>query len=334
MKIKKEMIILVLIILVASLYLIMQNKGSINYELPELEEIVISDITKISIDGKDVDIVLQKKDDSWFIEPREYLAVKDMATGMLEAIEKPVLTDLISESKNYAQYELDDESRTVVKAYAGSTLIREMTIGKMASSYSHTHIKMTDDYRVYYAMGNLKDPFSKNIDELRDKAVLSLDQDDIKEVHMVQGSESVTLVKSEMQNEETDSEEAEDEAEDEAEGDKTAVIWTAPDGEQASTNQVDKIISKLSSLSCDQYIYDTSKSEMANPICTVTLKGEKEYSLSIFAMRNEEDKMYPAISSGSDYPFVLPSYPVDSNIMIEIDTLMGRPEPEAADKES
>ena len=303
MKIKKEMIILVLIILVASLYLIMQNKGSINYELPELEEIVISDITKISIDGKDVDIVLQKKDDSWFIEPREYLAVKDMATGMLEAIEKPVLTDLISESKNYAQYELDDESRTVVKAYAGSTLIREMTIGKMASSYSHTHIKMTDDYRVYYAMGNLKDPFSKNIDELRDKAVLSLDQDDIKEVHMVQGSESVTLVKSEIQKEEADSEEAQDEAE----VDKTAVIWTAPDGEQASTNQVDKIISKLSSLSCDQYIYDTSKSEMADPICTVTLKGEKEYSLSIFAMRNEEDKMYQATSSGSDYPFVLQS---------------------------
>ena len=330
MKIKKEMIILVLIIMVASLYLIMQNKGSINYELTELEEIVISDITKISIDGKDVDIVLQKKDDSWFIEPREYLAVKDMATGMLEAIEKPVLTDLISESKNYAQYELDDESRTVVKAYAGSTLIREMTIGKMASSYSHTHIKMTDDYRVYYAMGNLKDPFSKNIDELRDKAVLSLDQDDIKEVHMVQGSESVTLVKSEIQKEEADSEEAQDEAE----VDKTSVIWTAPDGEQASTNQVDKIISKLSSLSCDQYIYDTSKSEMADPICTVTLKGEKEYSLSIFAMRNEEDKMYPATSSGSDYPFVLQSYPVDSNIMIEIDTLMGRPEPEAADKEA
>ncbi|MBW1914538.1 MAG: DUF4340 domain-containing protein [Deltaproteobacteria bacterium] len=330
MKIKKEMIILVLIILVASLYLIMQNKGSINYELPELEEIVVSDITKITIDGKDVDIVLQKKDNSWFIEPQGYLIVKDMATDMLEAIEKPVLTDLISESKNYAQFELDDESRTVVKAYAGSTLIREMTIGKMASSYSHTHIKMTDDYRVYYAMGNLKNPFSKNIDELRDKAVLSLDQDDIKEVHMVQGSESVTLVKSEIQKEEADSEEAQDEAQ----VDKTSVIWTDPDGEQASTNQVDKIISKLSSLSCDQYIYDTSKSEMADPICTVTLKGEKEYSLSIFAMRDEEDKMYPAISSGSDYPFVLQSYPVDSNIMIEIDTLMGRPEPEAADKET
>jgi len=75
------------------------------------------------------------------------------------------------------------------------------------------------------------------------------------------------------------------------------------------------IFNELSKLVCSKYIEDKTKQDFSNPIYTITLKGNKLYSISIFEkIEEKESNEYPAITSESPYPFKLSSYKVD-NIM-------------------
>ena len=67
----------------------------------------------------------------------------------------------------------------------------------------------------------------------------------------------------------------------------------------------------LSSLECDKFIEDKKKENFKNPQFVISLKGDKQYSLSIFAKSKDEEDKYPAISSQSDYPFMLSKWEAD-----------------------
>ena len=100
MKIKKEYIILLAIILLLTLYLIFHKEDRTHYKLPEVPEIVEADITKIEL-VQESSIVMNRKDNSWRITPQGYLADKNMVSDMLDTIEELSLTDLVSESESY-----------------------------------------------------------------------------------------------------------------------------------------------------------------------------------------------------------------------------------------
>jgi hypothetical protein len=68
----------------------------------------------------------------------------------------------------------------------------------------------------------------------------------------------------------------------------------------------------LSNLQCETYIDDRKKDDFVDPIFTVRCKGAEDHSLSVFAKEDKEAKLFPAVSSGSDYPFQLPVWQVDS----------------------
>jgi hypothetical protein len=47
---------------------------------------------------------------------------------------------------------------------------------------------------------------------------------------------------------------------------------------------------------------DKTKEDLKSPVFTATLKGLNTYTISIF---EKKDEQYPAVSSGSEYPFLL-----------------------------
>jgi len=53
------------------------------------------------------------------------------------------------------------------------------------------------------------------------------------------------------------------------------------------------------------------KTKLKAPIYEIQLKGTKNYSLSLFAKEEKEEKIYPAVSSGNVYPFYLADHQVD-----------------------
>jgi len=265
MKIKKEYIALVVVITGLSLYLVLRSPDGARYELPEVPAIAKKDISKIEIAGFDNFILLNKADDKWHLGPEGYLANSDKVDNMLNIINELTMTALVSESKNYSRYGLDEDSKVTVKAWIGDKLVREFEVGKVATSYRHTFVRLAGDDRVYHAKGNFRNDFDQTAEALRDKTVLSFDQSVISEIQIMKGTE-----------------------------------------------QLKKLLRIVSNLQCETYINDLKKEDLADPLYTVRCKGAQDYTLSIFAKREKEAKNYPAVSSGSVYPFLLPEWQVAS----------------------
>ncbi|MGD9384629.1 MAG: DUF4340 domain-containing protein [Desulfobacterales bacterium] len=302
MKIKKEYLILAGVMVALILYLVLHRSNRTHYKLPDITEISVKQISKLEVGKADKTLVLNKKDNTWYIDPKGYPADSDKVKNMLNVIEELNLTALVSESKNYVRYDLTHGKKIAVKAWQGKTLIREFDIGKAATTYQHTFVRLATDPNVYHAIGNFRREFDQTIDELRDKTVLSFMEKDIREITLTEDKKTIILSQKQVS-------EQEDKTSKEP---KTKIVWQNADGKKVDKEKVGSLLSFLHRLDCETYINDMEKDDFKNPTCAVALKGDKEYLLSVFAKKDKNAKTYPAISSENDYPFLLSRSQVES----------------------
>ena len=302
MKIKKEYIILVLIIIALSVYLYMRKADRTQYQIPKLPEIVKNDISKFEITRSGESTILSKKDGHWFIAPQQYPADETQVKSMLDTITDLTLTALVSESKNYIRYELSDENKINVRAWQGEALKRNFDIGKPAASMRHTFVKIDGDDRVYHARNNFRSKFEKNTDDLRDKTILSFTATDVQEISVTGDQLSLNFMRTQATADDKAPENQETEG---ASSPAAKTIWQSSDGKPADPDAINQLLAVLSKLRCDNFIDDKKKEDFTAPIYAVGLRGTREHDLLIYAKLNEDDGFYPATSSASDYPFNL-----------------------------
>ena len=302
MKVKKEYIILVLIIIGLSAYLLMRSSDRSLYELPELEGLQQSEINKIEISQGGNSFILKKKDNQWYLEPAGYLADKTKVNAMLNVFEALALTALVSESKDYNRYDLHAEKRISVKAWQQMTLRRNFDIGKAASSFRHTFVKLNGDSRVFHAGDDFRSKFDFTIDDLRDKTVLSFKTTDIQQIQVIKDTLSVKLVRSKVP---VTPVAGQEQKADTAPAGVVKFEWQNEDGQKGNDSKLNKLLTTLGDLKCADYINDRQKDTFSAPIYAVKLKGVQDYQLDIFGKLQTDDKKYPVISSDSDYPFWL-----------------------------
>ena len=325
MKIRKEYIILIVVILALSLYLFLRKQDRTHYKVPELPSIAQPEISKIEISKKGTAITLSKKGNIWRIAPQGYPADAGKAESMLDTIEKLTLTVLVSESKNYTRYDLGGDQKLTVKAWTGDTLKRDVAIGKVAPSHRHTFVQIGGDHRVYHATGNFRGVFDLTLDNLRDKTVLKFEKTEIQEVQVSKGRESVVFGRKQVPVEIKLDQEAETSSPPAA---KTDTLWETAEGQRADEAKLDRLITTLSNLRCAKYVDGRKKEEFTEPVYTVQLRGMQEYSLSIFDRLDKDAKAYPAISSVNDYPFLLQEQQAN-DIMKDPEGLLAEPREEA-----
>ncbi|MBN1932612.1 MAG: DUF4340 domain-containing protein [Desulfobacterales bacterium] len=318
MKLKKEYIILGAVIIGVSLYLGLHNANRTHYRMPNLAEIDGKYISKIEIGNAGEFFTLDKKDNTWYIGPEQYPADTEKIKNMLDVIESLTVTALVSESKNYIRYDLNDEKKIAVKAWSGSTLSREFDIGKAAQTYQHTHIMLAGDSNVYHARGDFRRKFDQTIANLRDKTVLSFEQNEIRKIEFKKDNE-ILLV---LERKEIPIVKAKEK---DAEGTPPAsteskIIWQDAEEKSVDETKVRQLLTTLSSLTCETYINNSKKEDFKNPLLTFNLKGTQEYFLSIFPKTDKDAKSYPAVSSGNTYPFLLPDHRID-NMKTTIDEI-------------
>jgi len=309
MKLKREYLVLVVIILGLSMYLVLHKRDASHYRLPELPRVMEEEITKIQISKQDTAIVLNKKDNTWQIVPQGYPADANQVKPMLDVIEKFTLTALVSESKNYDRYHLDNDNKIKVKAWTGDTLRREFEMGRAAATSRHTFVKLSDDHRVYHARGNFRNRFDLTVEKLRDKTVLSFEQGEIQEIHLSKGKQSMVFARKQVPVEVTPSQE---EQANSSQAPAEETMWQTADGKRGDRSQLDRMLTALSKLRCEKYLDDRQKEDLVDPIYTIQLTGMGKYSLSVFEKTDEDAKNYPATSSENDYPFLLPDWQVNN----------------------
>jgi hypothetical protein len=322
MKIKKEYMILLLIIVALSVYLFIRKEDRTLYELPVLPGISKKDISKIEITKGKTSIVLNKKDDQWYIGSQQYPADNNKVNEILDASEKLTLTALVSESKDYIRYDLTDEKKINVKAWQADTLKRNFDVGKTASSFRHTFVKLADDNRVFHASENFRNKFDQSVDNLREKTVFSVQVSDIDQIHITKDQQSLTLRRTPVA--EADKPQATDPPAD-SPSPSIKAEWQTAEGETADKLTLNRLLNSLANLRCDKFIEDRKKDDFAAPLYTVKLRGAKDYMLSIFARLNDDDPNFPAISSENDYPFLLSKAKAES-IMQDPDKLIKKPD--------
>jgi hypothetical protein len=302
MKVKKEYIILVLIIIGLSVYLFMRSSDRTHYQLPVLTGLNRGKITKIEISKEGHSIILKKRDNRWYLEPKGYLADTDKVDSLLAVFENLSLAALVSESKDYQRYDLHTARRITAKAWQEDTLRRSLDIGKAAPSFRHTFVKLADDSRVYHANDNFRSQFEQTPDSMRDRGVLSFKADDIQAVHVTKDQASVELVRNEVSIESAAPQPEKPETTPPA---AAKFEWQDRNGKKANDQNLNRLLTTLGSLKCDAYIDDRNKDSFKEPIYTVRLNGIQAHQLDIFAKLEKDAEDYPATSTGSNYPFVL-----------------------------
>ena len=328
MKLKKEYIVLGVLIIGLSLYLKFYSADKTHYQLPVLPEISQKHITKIVVAGKKNSVELDKKNDGWRIEPQGYAADKEKVEAMLSAIGGMRLTALISESGNEERYELGDDKKIEVSVFEGGTLKRKFDVGKAADSRMHTFVRLDGNQGVYHASGNFKDTFSLNMDALRDKTVLTVPREKINEMTIAYEGKQTALRLQQPAPKPPEKSGTKEPAP------AAAPVWVDETNAAKDTSLMNDILTQTAAVKCESFMNGKKKEDFTNPIMTFTLKADKPYELKVFAKTGSGENDYPALTSDSDYPFMLAEWKV-AGLKTKLETLLKLPEkkPETPVKE-
>jgi hypothetical protein len=335
---KKQYVFLAAAIIVLSAYLALRSTDKIHYELPELPKIQKKDITALSMEKQGRRLVLKKDGDSWKTDPDKYLAASEQMDRILDSITSFALTDMVSQAKSYDRFNLTDHKKTTVKAFSGDKCIREFDMGGIAGTGRHTFVRIPGDDRVYHARGNLADLFTADIDEVRDKTVLMFNPNEIATVRLDHLDAVLIIDRAQV----PESPAADAGVGEGGQEDKTSirkekeVTWKAADGRPVDEEALTRLLSSVSELKCQKFIYDRKKEDYSKPRYAVTFTGARPYVLSLYSEGPEEKEKpvsYQVVSSESDSPFVLPQWKADE-IIRGIETLMKAAKPAPPEKKN
>lgn len=303
MKVKKEYLLLILIIVALSVYLAVQKTNHEDPELPKLAELDGNTVNRILITKADTSIELTKKDEQWLIKPQDYPANAVTVKNMLNAAAKLTTTALVSETGIYERYDLNSAKRTTVKVFNGQELEREFSIGKAAPTFQHTFVLLAGDENVYHARGNLTNTFNQTIESLRDKKVLSFEKDQITALEIQKGDQAHVISKKEI----TPKPQGDTQKEQTPSPEPTKTKWANEAGQSVDSSVVDSLLNNMSGLTCDNFMADDAdKAGLKDAAWTLTFKsGQGDFSVSVFDKDAQTPPNYKAASSGSRYAFLL-----------------------------
>lgn len=306
---KKEYILLAIVTVALGLYLYFQNSDLTQYTLPTPEVITDTDITKIEIKKQDTELTLNKSGENWTIGAEGYPAQTAKVTEIIDLIKEIRLTALISESSSYARYELDDANKTSVTAWKDDTILRRFDIGKAASSYKHTFIRLDGDKKVYHAEKNMTSTLNTNQDKVLDKTVMSFKADAVYSFAVTDAGNKSEFAK---KMEEIKVDITKDKEKDETEAEKPAEpkeVWFAANGDTKDKNAILTFIKKFASLKCDRYAKGKTKEALKEPLYTFSATTDKPYTIEVFKGDNEET--FICTSSENAFPFELSKSTID-----------------------
>lgn len=317
---KKEYLILIVLIAGLSAYLLTQQDDRVHYELPVPATIAAKEISRVEISGNGTPLTLTREDKHWTvtenIEGRDARYPADPAAmdRVTDALREVRLSALVSEAGDLVRYDLDPENGLRVQAFAGDKLLRSLVIGKAAPSYNHTYVMLGDGNEVFQADGSFRNDFDKTVDAFRDKAILSFETEKLNRITLTKDGVTRTLaLKSKEENGEADPEKSED----------AETTWRFDDGSQADNTAARDLIASLSRLECQSFLPDGKAADLekSSPVCRIRLENDVNLGLRLYEQENGEAGL-AGISTATPYAFTLASYKTE-DILSYVDKLLG-----------
>ena len=283
-------IVLGILIVALSLYLVLRQRDRMQYTTPELSSLSAREIEALEINQEERVVKMVRSGETWQIQPEGYRTDPAAIGEMLKTVTDLQLSELVSVTGNYSRYGLDEESRIRVTVFKNDKVLRSFDLGKRSPTYNHTFIRIDGDDRVFQTPGNLDSIFGRSKEDLRDRLVLSFEPDTITDINAEGAGWTVNLIRT-----------PKDSTEDQGfSGEKKKFTWRAETGEVWEAETIDELLNTLSALKAFRYREQGDRD--GDPVFSITLTGQKLYTLDFFA---RQDNTYPARSSESEYPFAL-----------------------------
>ena len=308
MKVKKEYVILLVVIVALGLYLAFRSTDRTTYNLPDIPDLNATDLTKIEIRHGDQTVTLTRQDDGWRVSPGDYPADARLVNRMVDDLANLTVTALVSESQNYARYDLDDNHQIRVTAYQDGKVVRAFDIGKAADTMRHTHVILSGDPNVYHARGNFRNDFDQTVGSLRDKSVLAFKPEAVTEFTIETADRSFSLRKIPAPKASQDTAQSETDAKRQTSPEAT---WQLVNGSTVDNKTVTGFLADLSGLKCRAYLTDRSKTDFSKPTYLIRIKSGTPSTLEIFVPADENANEVPARSSLRPDPFTLSDFDLD-----------------------
>jgi len=166
-------------------------------ESPTLVNVPDASIGGIDIQKKDSPKVsLERKGGKWSIAaPAAYAVDQEAVSGIVSAL-SPATGDSVVEDKpgDVSKYGLANPALTVtVREKTGK--LDELAIGDDVPGGSLVYLRVAGNPKVYAAPSSLKTSFDKGVNDLRDKRLLTFDQNQLTRVQVVAGKSTIEFGK-------------------------------------------------------------------------------------------------------------------------------------------
>jgi hypothetical protein len=289
---KKEVLILIVIIVALAGYLVFKKEDRRHYTLPDPPAVDMEKIDRLTVEKKDRILDFTRTDSGWVVTEQAYPADETAVTQMLEVLSGLTLSVLVSEKQDLTRYELDDGNGLTVTAFEGEIPVLSVKIGKTAPTFNHTFVMVENDPGIYQAKDAFRSHFNKSLDEFRDRRVLTFQEDRIKAITIQTPEKQVILTAREPGSDDT-----------QAKG----PVFRYEDGTDPDPETVSNLLYSLSALMCDHFVPDMDKTELETtpPDLTLVLETESTLVLKLFGPDKDEAL---ATSSMNDHVFSLKPY--------------------------
>ncbi len=286
MKIGKQVIWPLLIIVILGLYLGINSTGKMNYKIPVFDIIDEQEIGIIKIDGLSENLELYFDNGVWRFSSDDLRAEPSKVSEMVSFLVKPEFIDMVSDTGNYQNYGLGDSEYITVKSWTDnkseSNPERELFIGNINTTGNFTFIRRPDNISVFTVRGNKKGLFDITQNDLVDKRVLNIDIPDIDKLVLSFSGSSYTLEKTVGNNNED--------------------IWTASNGFAIDINNLEQNLRYLSNSRFNTYI-DSKDVVSPDSLFKIELMGETLDES--FVISDKNDTGYYCESSFAGKSFIL-----------------------------
>ncbi len=304
MKIKKEYVLLSVLIFALAGYLFFKKTNRLHYTLPVSPIIAKNDIVKLELHKGEKQTTLTKRDGTWFVTPGNYPADAAKIDKIISDINDFTINTLASESGDYLRYDLTEDKRIGVKVFGEKGPLFSFAVGKRATTFKHTFVMIEGDKRVFQTQGNFRSDFEQGPQDLRDKNILPLVKDTVVSLEITEGSKVLSLKKKAVAEKGAEQKTADAPA-------TTAAGWVDRTGREIPEAVMNELFSHLSGLQCDSYLDGKKKEDFKDPTLSIALHGERNGTLSIFEKHDQKSNGTPAISSESSSPFFLQKMKVE-----------------------
>ena len=258
MKIGKQVIWPLLIIVILGLYLVINSTGKMNYKIPQFDTIEDKNISIIRFEGLKGSIKLYLENEIWRIGDDNLRAEPSKVAEMVSFLVNPEFIDMVSDSGNYQNYGLGDSEYITLQAWtinkkSEDNPERELFIGNLNTTGSFTFIRRPDNISVFTVRGNKKGLFDVTQNDLIDKRVLNINIPEIDKIVLSFSGSSYILEKTVGNNNED--------------------VWTTSNGLAIEVKNLEQNLRYLSNSRFNTYI-DSKDIVRPNNLFKIDLFGE------------------------------------------------------------